>query len=138
MQKARRTARELALNLMYQVDAGGLRIDEAVETMREQVDAAPEVLDYAEKLARGAHREKRQLDKIIRRLSPNWAPARQPVVDRNVLRLAIYEMSIPDAPPTPVVINEAVELAKKYSTEDSGKFVNGVLGAYVRELASQS
>jgi N utilization substance protein B len=123
---------------MYQVDAGGLQLDEAIGTMREQVEAAPEVFDYAEVLARGAHREKRRLDKIIRRLSPSWAPPRQPVVDRNLLRLAIYELSMPDAPPPPVVINEAVELAKKYSTEDSGKFINGVLGSYIRELEAQS
>ena len=86
------------------------------------------VMDLAEQLARGARAARKELDKTIRRLSKDWPPARQPAVDRNILRLAIYELSLPDSTPAAVVINEAVELAKRFSTADSGKFINGVLG----------
>ncbi len=137
MQKARRAARELALNILYQVDVAGLPMDEAIQTARENVDAAPDVLDYAEELCRGTKQHLKDIDRQITRLSVDWPPARQPAVDRNILRIAIYEMTYSDSTPPVVAINEAVELAKKYSTADSGKFVNGVLAAYLEERTSQ-
>ena len=133
MQKARRAARELALNLLYQVDVARIPLDEVVQTAREQVDAKPEVFDYAEMLARGMRRHRRDIDRDIRRLSVDWPLARQPAVDRNILRLAMFEISHVESTPPVVVVNEAVELAKKFSTADSGKFINGVLATYLRE-----
>ena len=138
MQKARRAARELALNLLYQADAGGIHLDDAIQTAREHAGAEEQVFDYAEMLARGAHRRRKEIDRVIRRLSQGWPPARQPAVDRNILRLAMFEISNVEATPAAVVVNEAVELAKKFSTADSGKFVNGVLGAYLRERDEQA
>ncbi len=134
MQKARRAARELALNILYQVDAAWIPVEEAIETARENVAADAEVFDFAEMIVRGVASEVSDIDKYIGRLSVGWPLARQPVVDRNVLRMAIYEMTRVEATPLIVVVNEAVEIAKKFSTEDSGKFVNGVLAAYMREL----
>lgn len=100
---------------------------------RENVSSKPEVFDYAETLARGTLRRRRDIDREIKRLSKDWPPDRQPAVDRNILRLAIFEiLDIPATPPV-VVVNEAVELAKKFSTADSGKFINGVLATYLRE-----
>ena len=134
MQTQRRAARELALNLLYQIDLADLHLDEVVETARESVSVEPEVFDFADKLARGVRKERRKIDQIIKRLSKDWAISRQPIVDRNILRMAIFELSMEDeSTPIPVVVNEAVEMAKKFSTEDSGKFVNGVLGAYLRD-----
>lgn len=133
MQKSKRAARELALNLLYQVDATDIHLDEAIETAREHVATEPDVFDCAEAMARGAHKNRKEIDKIIRRLSQDWPLARQPIVDRNILRLAIFELSGEDPTPAPVVVNEAVEIAKKYSTADSSKFVNGILGTYLRE-----
>ena len=121
------------MNLLYQVDVAGIPLSEAIQTARENVDAEPEVFDYAEVLARGVQKHKKEIDRDIRRLSVDWPPARQPAVDRNILRMAIFEISYVEATPPVVAVNEAVELAKKYSTADSGKFVNGVLAAYLRE-----
>jgi transcription antitermination protein NusB len=137
MQKARRAARELALNLVYQVDAMGIELDEAIETAREHASAPAAVFEYAEMLVRGTYEGRKEIDEVIKRLSKDWPIGRQPAVDRNILRLAIYEMSEEQTTPEAVVVNEAVELAKKYSTADSSKFVNGVLGAYLRERKEQ-
>jgi transcription antitermination protein NusB len=132
MQKARRAARELALNLLYQVDVAGLPYEEALQTAIENTGAQPEVIDYTERLTRGIIDHLQELDQHIRRLASDWPPERQPSVDRNVLRIAIYEMIYEPGVPAVVSVNEAVELAKKYSTNDSGKFVNGVLAGFLR------
>lgn len=134
MQKQRRAARELALNLLYQVDVTRIPLDEAVETARENADVSIEAFEYAEKLARGVRTAKKDLDKVIRRLSKDWPLARQPAVDRNILRIAVFELWDPESTPAAVVVNEAVELAKKFSTADSGKFINGVLATCIKEL----
>ncbi len=136
MQKARRAARELALNILYQVDVTGIPLDEAIQTARDNADAEPGTLDHAESLARGTRLHGKDIDRDIRRLSKDWPLARQPVVDRNILRLAMFEILHLDSVPPVVAVNEAVELAKKYSTADSGKFINGVLAALLREQES--
>lgn len=133
MQKARRAARELALNFLYQVDIAQIPLDDAILMARESVVAPPEVFDYAEQLARGTFENRKAIDRVIRRLSIDWPLGRQPAVDRNILRLAIYEIAHVESTPMIVVVNEAIELAKKFSTPDSGKFVNGILAAYLRE-----
>jgi len=138
MQKSRRAARELALNLLYQVDVAGIPLEESIQAARENVQAEPEVFEFAEALARGTRKYRKDVDRDIRRLSRDWPLARQPAVDRNILRMAMFEIShVPETPPV-VAVNEAVELAKRFSTEDSGKFVNGVLAAYLREKQKDS
>jgi N utilization substance protein B len=134
MQKSRHAARELALNILYQVDVAGIPLDEAIQTVEENVAAEPAVFEFAEVLARGTLSNLDDIDRNMERLSVGWTPARQPAVDRNILRLAIFEISHVEVTPPIVAVNEAVELAKKYSTADSGKFVNGLLAAYLREL----
>ncbi|HOK54674.1 MAG TPA: transcription antitermination factor NusB [Armatimonadota bacterium] len=137
MQKARRAAIELALNIIYQVDVAGIPLKEAIETAREHVEAEAEVFDHAELLAKGTLKHIREIDQNIRRLSVDWPPDRQPAVDRNIIRMAMFEMTHVETTPPVVVVNEAIELAKKFSTEDSGKFINGVLAAYLREQESK-
>lgn len=136
MQKARRAARELALNIVYQVDAAGLPFDEAVETARENANVERDSFDYARMIVEGIREHRDEIDGHITRLSEDWSLDRQPAVDRNILRMAMFEISYVEATPPVVVVNEAVELAKKYSTADSGKFVNGVLAAFLRERES--
>lgn len=138
MQKARRAARELALNILYQVDVAQIPFEDAVLTAKENVSAEPSVFDYAEMLASGTFENRSTVDETIERLSVGWPQDRQPAVDRNILRMAIFEISSVESTPPVVVVNEAVELAKKYSTVDSGKFVNGVLAAYLRERETSS
>ncbi len=143
MKRARRAARELALNILYQVDACGVPFDEALETALEFADLSSldddklkrsvEAKKYARTLTQGVNQHRVQLDKYINSLAEGWPLERQPAVDRNILRLAIYEILFEESVPPVVAVDEAVELAKKYSTAESGKFVNGVLAGFLRE-----
>lgn len=130
----RRMARELALRLLYQVDIAQIPLEEcfafAVEHM--PIDEAGQ--QFAYELASGTLNDLQQIDSIIARFAIGWPPERQPAPDRNVLRLAIYELlHHPETPPG-VVISEAVELAKKYNSDESGKFINGVLASVLKHL----
>ncbi len=147
MKKARRAARELALNVLYQVDAAGLPFDEALNTALESVDLsemeqkqpeqAQEVRTYAAVLAQGVREHHDHIDSLIKLFSKDWALDRQPAADRNILRIAMFEIAHVEDVPDLVSINEAVELAKKFSTEESGKFVNGVLAGYLKRLKQE-
>lgn len=127
-------ARELALNLLFQMDVAHLSAEEAFQTARENAKTNPESIEQAIAFADGVLNCQGELNDILNLLSPEWPADRQPSVDRNILRLAMYEMSFYQQTPQAVVIDEAIELAKKFSTEDSGRFVNGVLGEYMRRL----
>lgn len=129
----RREARELALRMLFQLDLGKQPTDEVVAAALAQSRLEGANRLYAEELVRGALDHLAEIDGRITALTPDWTPDRQAAVDRNLLRLAAYELLYrPDAP-VAAVVNEAVELAKKYSTADSGRFVNGVLGALARQ-----
>ena len=92
--------------------------------------------NYAVALVEAAEAHESRAEALIREFSHDWPLERLAVIDRLIMVLAIGEMLSPDAPPTPVILNEAVELANEYSTDDSGAFVNGVLAACARSLAS--
>jgi N utilization substance protein B len=129
----RRSGRELAFRLLFQTDVGGVPIEEVLNAAREASEASDEVWAFAEELARGAWNERAEADAVIQKYSAGWTLDRMPNADRNLLRLAIYEiLHRPDIPQS-VSINEAVELAKQYSTQDSAKFINGILGTFVRQ-----
>lgn len=148
MKRARRAARELALNVLYQADACGVPFEEALETALEfsdlsglesrGFDKADEARQYAALLARGAWEHLDEIDGYISELSEGWPLDRQPAVDRNILRLAIFEIRYVESVPDIVSVDEAVELAKKYSTAESGKFVNGVLAGYLRKYGDDT
>lgn len=125
---SRREARERALALLYEAEAKG-------ESGSDVLDAQPiEVEAYAADLVAGVSDHRPDLDALIGRFAKGWVIERMPAVDRNLLRMACYELAHrPDVPPN-VVINEAVDLAKRYSTDDSGRFVNGVLAAVAAEV----
>jgi N utilization substance protein B len=143
MIKARSAARELALNILYQTDAAGLPFSEALDTALEFADLSEldakgrnnseEARDYVKLISNGVKEHIEELDGIITKYALDWAVDRQPAVDRNILRIALYEMKYVDDVPPLVSIDEAVEMAKKFSTEDSGKFVNGILASFIRE-----
>ncbi len=129
----RREARELALRMLFQLDLGHQPVDEVVEAALAQSPLEGANREYAEILVRETLNHLTDIDPRIAALTPDWNSDRQAVVDRNILRLAAYELLYrPDAP-VAAVVNEAVELAKKYSTAESGRFVNGVLGALARQ-----
>jgi len=135
--KSRRAARELALNVLYQIDVAHIPPQEALDTAIENTELDGATADFARTLVNGTIENMAKIDEILKRLSVGWELSRQPAVDRNILRMAIFEICYLDYIPASVSINEAVDLAKKYSTAESGRFVNGVLGALVREINVQ-
>lgn len=123
----RRKARELALQLLYQHDIAGTPPEEMFRSTEEYAEAKPEVQEYAARLLLGTLQNREELDAKLSERSEHWRLGRMPAVDRNLLRLALYELLYERDTPHAVVIDEAVEIAKKYSTPSSGPFVNGVL-----------
>ena len=131
----RRDAREAAVQFLYQIDTHKpAEVDKALEEFWRQNDAKQNVRDFANDLLRGALEKLPEVDAKIRTLADNWDFERLAVVDRNILRLAVYEMLFRDDIPPVVSINEAIEIAKKFSTAESGKFVNGLLDRVKKEL----
>ena len=137
----RRESRELALQFLYQQDIQSelpLPVPEALKAfwnMQPSAADKPAGQVFAEELAHGVLQHLQAVDDRIKAHTLNWDFHRIAVVDRNILRLAIYEMLFrPDIPPV-VSINEAIELAKKFSTEDSGRFVNGILDRIKLDLS---
>jgi N utilization substance protein B len=128
----RRNARELALKILFQIEVGKFSPEEALATSFEQVRPAAEDQEYVTEIVEGVGRESRELDAIISELAEGWRLDRLAKVDKNVLRAALYELRHRTDLPASVVVNDAVEVAKKYSTEDSGRFVNGILGSFLR------
>ena len=125
---SRREARERALGLCYELEVREMSAD---DLLGEQ-PAPPD--PYAEHLVRGVEEHHADVDALLRKFSEHWALERMPAVDRAVLRLGAYELGWEPDMPTAVVISEAVELAKQYSTKDSGRFVNGLLSRLAVEL----
>ncbi|MBI3998683.1 MAG: transcription antitermination factor NusB [Armatimonadetes bacterium] len=135
MKTRRRRARDVALQVLFQHDVGRLPIEEALEIARQKDPGAD--WPFIEAVCRGAAAHSAELDAVIAPLLEGWSLDRLASVDRTILRLALYELRHMETPPG-VVINEAVELAKRYGTETSGAFVNGVLGAAYRAGAPQA
>jgi N utilization substance protein B len=127
---SRREARERALSLLYEADAKGI----TPVALLAELPVTPD--PFARSLVAGVGTESGRLDALIQRFSPDWAIDRMPVVDRTLLRMATWELLEEPRTPTGAIISEAVELAKTYSTEESGRFVNGVLGSIALEVRS--
>ncbi|HET9552067.1 MAG TPA: transcription antitermination factor NusB [Anaeromyxobacteraceae bacterium] len=134
MSGRRTRARERALQALYQIDVAAAGIDEALQSFWRSFEPTErEVQELAEQLVRGVATDRREVDGIIEGVSANWRLDRMAKVDRNVLRLATWELLKGDAP-VKVVINEAIELGKKYGSEGTGAFVNGVLDKIAQGL----
>ena len=134
--EARHRAREMALQWLYQWEIGALDLDEVFEPGR-QVELHTPDTDrdaLAESMVRGTARELAQIDRLITDHANNWRLERLPVIDRLVLRLAIYELLCERETPPAVVIDEALELARAFSSDQAVPFVNGVLDAVRRTL----
>jgi N utilization substance protein B len=131
---ARSKARKRAVDVLYESDVRGV---EPVSLLAERLaQADPPVPAYAEELVEGVTGRLADIDEMLGKHSEGWTVERMPPVDRAVLRLALYELLWRDDVPDAVVIDEAVELAKSLSTDESPRFVNGVLGRVLREHAS--
>jgi len=131
----RRDAREAAIQFLYQYDAiKPANVEGALALFWLQNEEPKNVQIFANDMVRGAIEKLPEVDAKIRTLADNWDFERLAAVDRNILRLAVYEMLFrPEIPPV-VSINEAIEIAKKFSTTESGKFVNGLLDRVKKEL----
>ncbi len=124
----RRQAREIALQALYIVDTSRTDPNEAFAIVNRRAEPDDEkVLDFARSLVDGTMERKPDLDKRIETIAENWALPRMAAVDRNVLRLAAYELLYKLDTPVNVVIDEAIEIARKFSTEESTRFINGIL-----------
>ena len=132
----RRRARALALQVLYEVNSVGHEVEEVVTRLLEKEGLSEENASFARELVSGVIRNKETIDLNIRNLAHAWPIEQIPVVDKNILRLAIFEILLDNKVPVKVAINEAVELAKKFGSDNSPKFVNGVLGS-VSTLASR-
>ncbi|MFI5385319.1 MAG: transcription antitermination factor NusB [Fimbriimonadales bacterium] len=131
--KSRRKARIAALQALYKIEIAKSSIAAAVEEMRDHSDLDSELTEYAERLIAGVRNNQATLDERLSRIIQEYDYDRVAVVDKNVLRIAAFELFYePELPPA-VTINEAIEIARKYSTVESGKFVNGVLGKLLEE-----
>jgi len=130
----RRKSRELALQLLYQLDVHGE--SDPAPSLAEFWSRHPvsgEVRGFAEALVRGAKSHQGKIDSLIGEYAENWELERMAVVDRNILRAAIYELLWAGDVPPKVAINEALEVAKKFSTQESSRFINGILDRIHRE-----
>jgi N utilization substance protein B len=131
----RRLARELAVQFLYQSDLSGDSPEEALPLFwQTQDDVSDTGRKFAEELIRGVVERRTVIDEKIAKYTENWDLPRIAAVDRNILRLAIYEMLYRDDIPPVVSINEAVDIAKKFSTHESGAFVNGILDRLKADL----
>lgn len=132
----RRRARVLALKVLYEVTSVGHEVEGVVTRLLEEEGLSGENAFFVQELVSGVIRNKETIDLNIRNLAPAWPMEQIPVVDKNILRLAIFEILFDNKVPVKAAINEAVELAKKFGSDNSPKFVNGVLGS-VSTLASR-
>ncbi len=129
--KARHCARVAVVQVLYELDFINHDIETALENRLEESPLPETAKRFAWVLALGTHARRDYLDSVVEKLAPEWPIAQIATVDRNVLRVAVYELLFqPDIPPK-VAINEAVELAKLFGSESSPRFVNGVLGSLV-------
>ncbi|HXH06212.1 MAG TPA: transcription antitermination factor NusB [Vicinamibacterales bacterium] len=136
----RRRAREAALQMLYAWEVGRVPLDEAMATYWGVQEAAPSepVRAYAEALVRATADRLAEIDRLIAGAAERWRPERMAAVDRLILRLATGELLAAEGVPPAVVIDEALELARRYSGEEAVRFVNGVLDTIRRELARQT
>jgi N utilization substance protein B len=125
----RHKGRVLALQAMFEMDSVGHSPERSVDMQLEGISAPPELRAFALELAEGVLANRDRIDQVIRETAPAFPIDQIAVVDRNILRLAIYEILIDNKVPMRAAINEAIELAKEYGGENSPKFINGVLGS---------
>lgn len=125
----RRKARVIALQSLFELDTVGHKPADCVSRIAEEESASKEIAAYAHELVSGVIENQKRINEIIEKTAPAWPLDQIAVTDRNILRLAIYEIVIDNKVPMRAAINEAVELAKAYGSDNSPRFVNGVLGS---------
>jgi N utilization substance protein B len=134
--KKRSLARQLAMKSLFQMTLVSADLEEALEYLRDQESAARDVIDYSRRLAQGAFTHRDEIDGRIRDHLHRWDFSRVGNVEKCILRIAVYELLHESGTPTKVIINEAVELGKEFTTQQSVRFINGILDRVARTARS--
>lgn len=125
----RRKSRELALQSLYQTELNGQDLAAAFDLLCSHFEVNRKAVPYARELVAGVADRLDEIDTLIQRHAEHWRLGRMSVVDRNILRLATFELAFREGVPASVVINEALEIAKRFSTDEAAPFINGILDA---------
>jgi N utilization substance protein B len=129
---ARRKARELALQMLFQHDMSGNGPDQIIATFEELQKSKPNTREFATKIFRGTVDHMNDIDEMIQNQAENWRLSRMAAVDRNIIRMSVYEFLHENDTPKLVIIDEAIEIAKKYGTQKSSQFINGILDGILK------
>jgi transcription antitermination protein NusB len=129
---ARRKARELALQMLYQHDMSGNTPDTILSTFEDLQKSKPNTREFATRIFKGTVDNLQKIDEMIAQQADNWRLSRMAVVDRNIIRMSIYEFLHENDTPKLVIIDEAIEIAKKFGTQKSSQFINGILDGILK------
>jgi N utilization substance protein B len=130
---ARRKARELALQMLFQFDMAGNPPDTIVATFEDLQKSKPNTREFAVKIFNGTVNHMTEIDDMIQQQADNWRLSRMAIVDRNIIRMSIYEFMHETDTPKLVIIDEAIEIAKKFGTQKSSQFINGILDGILKK-----
>ena len=137
MKGARHKAREVALQVLYENDCVNHNAEESIGNILTRIEVPEDVVSFARELIDGVLKNRAQLDQNIKDFAPAWPLDQISIIDRNILRLAIFEILHDNKIPVKVAINEAVELAKTFGSNNSSRFINGVLGSVSNLVANK-
>ncbi len=135
---SRRKSRIAALQALFEFNSVGHIPEQVLERRAEEQNLTPNIEMFAKTLVDGVLANCEEIDKIITAFAPNWPVSQMAIIDRNILRIAIYEITMGEETPPKVAVNEAVELAKVFGSDSSPKFVNGVLGSVMETVKRES
>jgi len=124
---ARRRAREIALQMLYQMEVNPVDPCEALELLWRNLAASQSTKEFVNRIVAGVHGKRAEIDKLIKKHSEHWRLDRMDLVDKSILRMGVFEILFCDDIPVKVAMNEAVDLGKKFGAEESGAFINGIL-----------
>lgn len=130
--KSRTKARSLALQVLYELDQSNHAVGDVFVHRMEEQDLEESLASFANHIIQGVHPLRDDLDRIISKHAPEWPFDQVAIIDRNILRIAVWEMVFDPSTPIKVVINEAIELGKMYGSDSTPRFINGVLGSLVQ------
>jgi N utilization substance protein B len=130
----RRKARESALQILYELEFDSFDADQTIDRFWREKKAPPEIREYSRWLVIGIQAHLEEIDEAIQSISTHWRVSRMALIDRNILRLAAFELLKADSLAPAIVINEAIEIAKKYSSPEAATFVNGILDALRKKI----
>jgi len=136
MARIRRKARIAALQALYEIDCTKHKAETALANLKAEKTLTQEVLSFSQELVEGVLQHKSELDTLIKKFAPAFPVEQMSIIDRNILRLAIFEILFSDKTPFKVAINEAIELAKEFGSDSSPRLINGVLGSMTTERSA--